>query len=295
MTGLAAAVVHARIAEQVKAARAHQQEAGRGEPEGVHQMRVALRRLRSALVTFRPMLQRDVTEPLRAEVKWLASELGGARDCHVMKERLDALVAGEPEELPRGAVQQRLDAALDREEQAAMTRLNEVLGSSRYDELMSTLDDLVRSPPWVSGAEDAGGKVLRKRLRHEYKRVCTAVELVDSATTQHERDDLLHEVRKAAKRARYAGESVESKYGEKARRFAGAMEEVQTILGDQHDAVIALDRLRAAGDAAHAEGESAFVFGRLHAREAAEADALVADFQRSWSRASRKKLRRWLG
>ena len=294
MTGSASAVVHARIAEQVAAARAREDEARRGEPEGVHQMRVALRRLRSALVTYRPLLERDITEPLREEVKWLATVLGGTRDCHVMKERLDALVASEPEGELVGPVQQRLDETLDREEQAAQAELVEVMRSSRYEELMSTLEVLAVSPPWAPGAQEAGGKRLRKRIRHDFQRVRTAVDAVAEATTRQERDERLHEVRKAAKRARYAGESVERQYGAKARRFAEAMEEIQTILGDQHDAVIALDRLRAAADAAHADGQSAFSFGRLHARESLEADALIADFQEAWAHARRKKLRRWL-
>lgn len=288
------AVVHARIAQQVAAARAREAEVLRGEPEGVHQMRVALRRLRSALVTFRPMLDRQVTEPLREEMAWLAGELGAARDCHVMKERLDALVAAEPEELLVGPVQQRLDEALVRAEEAATAQLDEVLRSARYDELMSTLDVIALLPPWAADSRAAGGKQLRRWVRRDFERVREAVALAGAATTSAERDECLHEVRKSAKRARYAGESLEPRYGAQARRFAEAMEELQTILGDQHDAVLALDRIRQAAEEAHSQGQSAFSFGRLHARQSREADELVVGFQAAWARARRKRLRRWL-
>ena len=54
----------------------------------MHKMRVGTRRLRSALATFRPLLDRAVTDPIRDELKWIAGELGGARDAEVLRERL---------------------------------------------------------------------------------------------------------------------------------------------------------------------------------------------------------------
>ena len=295
MTGAANRVVHDRIAEQVGAARDREAQVRDGLPEGVHQMRVALRRLRSALVTFRPLLDREVTEPLRTEVKWLAAELGAVRDTQVMRKRLDELVAGEPDELLLGPVRARLDAALDEEERVARQALSEALDSPRYAVLMSALDVLAAEPPWASGARSAGAKVLRKRIRHDFRRVRRAVDELSEADDRAQRDERLHEVRKSAKRARYAAEAVESRYGDDAADFAEAMESIQTILGDQHDAVIALDRLRAAADEALAQGDSAFSFGRLHAQEQREADDLVASFEEEWPKAKRKRLRRWLG
>ena len=48
--------------------------------DAVHKMRVAVRRLRSTLATYRRLLDRDVTEPLRDELKWLGGVLGAVRD-----------------------------------------------------------------------------------------------------------------------------------------------------------------------------------------------------------------------
>ncbi|MYW11522.1 CHAD domain-containing protein, partial [Streptomyces sp. SID2563] len=69
----------------------------RGLPDSVHRMRVATRRLRSALRTYRRVLDREATRPLGTELKWLAGELGVDRDQEVLDARLRARLG----ELPR--------------------------------------------------------------------------------------------------------------------------------------------------------------------------------------------------
>ena len=64
-------------------------------PDSVHKMRVATRRLRSALTTFKPLFAADVVRPLRGELKWLAGELGAARDAEVMRDRVREAVEAE--------------------------------------------------------------------------------------------------------------------------------------------------------------------------------------------------------
>ena len=104
----------------------------------------------------------------------------------------------------------------------------------------------------------------------------------------------LHEVRKAAKRVRYAAETLTGVYGKGAKQFVKAMKRVQSRLGDHHDASVTQERLRELGDDAAATGDNAFVFGVLHARE--ERALLETDdqFVHEWSKASKKKRRRWL-
>ncbi|WP_188300495.1 CHAD domain-containing protein, partial [Streptomyces sp. CBMA156] len=60
------------------------------EPDAVHRMRVACRRLRSALRTFRRLFTAGATDDLAAELRWLATALGGARDREVLAARLAA-------------------------------------------------------------------------------------------------------------------------------------------------------------------------------------------------------------
>jgi len=80
----------------------------------MHQMRVATRRMGSALATYRPLLDGRRSDEIRAELRWLAGLLGAARDAEVMRLRLTELVAKEPEELRDVTAIERLETlALD--------------------------------------------------------------------------------------------------------------------------------------------------------------------------------------
>ena len=76
----------------------------RDEPDAVHKMRVGTRRLRSTLKTFRPLYDRDTTDRLRAELRWLAESLGHVRDAEVLAARLGRALDAEPDELVLGPV-----------------------------------------------------------------------------------------------------------------------------------------------------------------------------------------------
>ncbi|WP_157875950.1 CYTH and CHAD domain-containing protein, partial [Streptacidiphilus griseoplanus] len=80
----------------------------RDQPDSVHQMRVATRRLRSALRSFRKVLDRRATDPVADELKWLGAELGADRDREVLTERLHDRVADLPVTLLVGPVTARL-------------------------------------------------------------------------------------------------------------------------------------------------------------------------------------------
>ena len=90
-------------------------------------MRVALRRLRSLLATFRPMFDADVVGSLRDEVKWVAGERGAARDREVVRERLSRLATG-PE---KRSVADRIERELGAAEFAGVERTLEALDSER--------------------------------------------------------------------------------------------------------------------------------------------------------------------
>ncbi|MEX2100652.1 MAG: CHAD domain-containing protein, partial [Acidimicrobiia bacterium] len=86
----AAEIAHAAVAETVGRLIAHDPGVRTGEdPEDVHKMRVATRRLRSDLRTFRPVVDEEWSEPVRAELEWIGGLLGGVRDTEVLLDRLD--------------------------------------------------------------------------------------------------------------------------------------------------------------------------------------------------------------
>ncbi len=109
-----------------------------------------------------------------------------------------------------------------------------------------------------------------------------------------DRDGALHRARKAAKRARYAAEATTTVAGPEARRFAKRMQQVQSVLGDHQDTVIARELERRLGVEAHLAGENAFSYGLLYERDVCDARAIQDRAAAVWHKASRPKYRRWL-
>jgi CHAD domain-containing protein len=136
--------------------------------------------------------------------------------------------------------------------------------------------------------------VLRARVRKEWKRVRRLAAAAREAEPGAEHDARLHEVRKSAKRLRYAAEAVEPAFGAKATRFAAAAEEIQEVLGDLNDSVVTRALLRElAADSAGRPG-NALLYGRMHAAEERHAARALAQYDDAWHDVSRRRIRRWL-
>jgi CHAD domain-containing protein len=275
----AARVVHARLAAQVEALARREARARRGDPRGVHKARVACRRLRAALATFRPFLDRDVTEPLRDEIQWLARSLGVARDARVVHERMHTLLQSEPRELVAGPVARRL-----RTSYGEGARAPEALTDPRYFELRAALDRLVANPPWTEKAYRSAGKALPKRVDKEWKRLRRRYAALADAEGPGERDEAVHDVRKAAKRLRYAAEVAEPVTGKKMRNLTHAAKDLTSYLGERQDTVATREQLVQLARAALDAGEPTFTYGRLHAREEARAVELDTGLEKEWRR-----------
>lgn len=236
------------------------------QPDAVHKMRVATRRLRATLATFRPFLDAEAWEPVRDELAWIGDRLGRVRDLEVLRDRLlDDVDQLEPE-LTLGPVRDRIRRTLQGQQLAATGQLNDALQSDRYLSLLQRLATLLADPPLTAQA-DHGPHRATRRMEHAVKRVDRAAERADQATEPADRDRQLHEVRKAAKRARYAAEALEPVVGRRARRVAHRMERIQDVLGEQHDAVTARPVLRELGVGAHLAGQNGFTFGLLSGLE----------------------------
>lgn len=285
-------VLQRRLAEQVEELVRRDSEIRRGRPEGVHQARVACRRLRAALATYRPLVHREATDPLRDELKWLGQALADARDAFVVRRRLEALLDEEPRELLTEPARARLTTAYDERRQQVDQRVEQVLSSDRYLDLLDALDRLVADPPWTAEASRPARELLRKRVRRDWKRLRRQVAVeVDAA----EHDPAMHQVRKDAKRLRYAAEALEPVWGKDAARLAGAAKKLTSHLGDRQDTVVSRQHLLQLAAGAEAAGESGFVWGRLHALEQARAGDLDRRWPDLWSEVSRKRYRAWLG
>lgn len=261
----------------------------RDAPDSVHKMRVATRRLRGALKTFRPLLDRETTDPLRDELKHLAGVLGHARDAEVLHARLTTAVDELPDELVLGPVRQRLGDELGRRYREAHAHVVRELDDERYRTLLDSLDRLVDAPPLSEAAQRPAKAELRRLVRRTWVQLERSVATAQAAGTPAQREHLLHQARKDAKQARYAAEAAVPVLGSTARAFARRLKSVQEVLGEQQDSVVARDALRTLALAAHGAGENGFTFGLLHGLEQARGAAAVDAFADVWVKASRRK------
>jgi len=158
---------------------------------------------------------------------------------------------------------------MDERYAAARGGVLEALESDRYFDLLDSLDGVAEGD--ALRLDHAGRKAepeLRKAVLRSWKRWRREVDALDDAA---DRDVQLHEVRKAAKRVRYAGEAVAPVFG-KASALAARMEELQEVLGAHHDALVVQGVLLGLADDATAAGEETFTYGRLHVVEQRRAD-----------------------
>lgn len=130
------------------------------------------------------------------------------------------------------------------------------------------------------------------RVAADRDRLKQAVEAVDDARDGAPADAALHEVRKSAKRLRYAAEAAASIHGKRARRLARAAEHIQQVLGDHQDSLVTRELLRDLGARAHVEGANGFSYGRLHAIEEQRGADSQAQFLLAWAQFRPKPLHR---
>ena len=235
----------------------------------VHTMRISTRRLRSALATYRNLLDAEVVSHLRGELKWLAGVLGKERDGQIMHQRLNHMIAGEPTELIPGPVSQRIDEQLGADLYAAQLKTREALGDDRYFRLLDALDALLADPPLTDLASDPAHRIIPDLIRKDWKRLRKTINAAMRTPGGVAHETAMHDVRKSAKRLRYAAESAASVRGKRVVRLARSARRLQRILGDHQDSVVARDLLRRLGIEAHTRGENGFGYGRLHALEQA--------------------------
>ncbi len=250
-------------------------------PDAVHQFRVACRRLRSALATFRHLLDRSRTDPLSDELRWIGAELGAARDAEVVRDALLNQVRAEPSGLRRGPVVRRIRETLDGDYRRARAQGLAAMRSERYYCLLDDLDTLLADPPLTSGAERKGRRALVRMLERSRRRVERRRAALAEAGPG-ETDAVLHGIRKAAKRARYAGEALAPVLGAQALEQAESMSRVQSLLGDHQDTVVIRAELVALADAAQEAGEPTFTYGRLHALAQSRGDRTAQALAEVW-------------
>ncbi|WP_409179600.1 CHAD domain-containing protein [Amycolatopsis sp. VS8301801F10] len=258
-----------------------------GEEDSVHQLRVAARKLRSALQTFNSLAGKKKATALAAELKWLGGELAPARDAEVSQARLEACLDEVPSELVFGPLRQYLTRDFARTSQNGLARATEALSSTRYATLLKSIATLLDTMPPVR--KKALRKPLRKTARKLY-RAAAATEGLSGA----ELEQALHNVRKKAKRARYAADAVRPVFGKKLRTWRKNVKAVQQTLGKHQDTVVDRAALRHFAIDGFGENQNTFTFGLLYGRDEAAAKMLRDRFAGEWRTLRKGACPSWL-
>jgi CHAD domain-containing protein len=257
------------------------------DPEGVHQARVATRRLRSDLRTFRSLVAPAFASAVREELGWLAAGLGEVRDGDVLLERFRSRIAALPEAEQAGAV--GVLATLESDRDAAHARLLETLRSPRYVQLLDHLVDAANAPVLLDNAGARAVGVVPDLVRHPWRALAKRVK----ALGENPSDAQLHEIRIRTKRVRYAADAVAPLVGKHARSFARAAAGLQESLGDLNDAVVASRWL---DDWRHHDRttDEVRVAEALAEAERHEAKRLRGDWHAAWEKLAAPELRSWM-
>jgi CHAD domain-containing protein len=255
---------------------------GRNGPDPVHEMRVAVRRLRSAMALFRPAVGCPAVDAGSAGLKALADRLAPARDWDVFVAETAVTVA---EALPDDASLRRLRAAAERRRRQAYAALRDWIDSPEFRRLGITLASLAGGSAWKATLDQTQQETLARDLEHfashalarRLRRLTAAGEAIEQLDA-----DALHAIRLRAKRMRYAAEVLAPLYpGKSTRRFLRRLMQLQDRLGHLNDGSVAnmlLTQLgTVSGPRAHAAG---LVRGFLAARNSDTRSHIA----RAWNR-----------
>jgi triphosphatase len=261
----------------------------KGDPEGVHQMRVGLRRLRAALSLFADILTDTQTTAIKTELRWLAAELAPARQLEVLVRHVLA---------PLMKRQRRwegvpwLSEELARDREDALARAKNAVGSARFRMLTLEIaawletgewakpqDDLVRDrgniPIEVSAAE---------QLSRRWKKICRRGKAIVRLGARSR-----HKLRIQTKKVRYAAEFFGKLFSgqrssKRREKFLLGLKHLQDSLGDLNDIVVHEDLIATIGvRRRRSSRKRIFAAGLLAGREDARLDSALAAANAAYS------------
>jgi inorganic triphosphatase YgiF len=250
-----------------------------GDEEGLHQMRVSTRRLRSDLRTFAALLDQAWADGLSEELRWLGGLLGSVRDLDVQIAGLETMAADLAPALAP------LFSRLRDRRDAARAELLAAIESERYVDLLDRLVQAQRDPLLSPLAEMPATEVLPRLLEDPWRKL----ERRANALTPDDPDVSYHAVRIRAKRARYAAEAIAPAVNgsKRVETLAGRAADLQELLGRMQDAVLAEQELLRVMGQVPRDAKFGFAAGRLIERERGAIAEARAAFPDTWKRTRR--------
>src|SRR6516165_7790588 len=265
-----------------------------GDAEALHQMRVALRRLRAAISLFSDMLADPQTEALKSELKWITGELGPAREFEVLLKH----VADCERDAPGTAL---VSQELRGKREDALARARTAVEGLRFCNLALDTAAWIETGDWTRNPDDAAGMLRQRRfaavaaeqLRRQWKKILKSGKHLDRLDPQHR-----HKLRIQAKKLRYAAEFFAPAFPRKraTRRrkdFVASLQQLQDALGELNDIAVNEKLLEQLGEDAGAKRHGgriskAFV-GRLSGREETRIAPVLKAAERAYAAFTKAK------
>jgi triphosphatase len=253
----------------------------KGDPEGVHQMRVGLRRLRAAMSLFAVLLRDAQSAAIKTELKWLTAELGPARELEVLISRV---VAPMKNHLRRWRGMPSLSQELVERRNAALAAARDAVQSARFRALTIDIASWLQAGSWTNPQDDLvadqgdvpielfASEQLARRWRRVRKQGRTLTELDARGR---------HKLRIQTKKLRYAVEFFASLFTTKRavkrrKQFLAILERLQDALGDLNDIAVHEKRFAALETLSrHTNSSRVFAAGLLTGREEARMEAAI--------------------
>lgn len=296
-------VLRAYLAAQSAAFLAQLPRLREGKPEASHKIRVACRRSRSMLRTYRPLIDGGWADELAAQIADFTEIVAPERDIEVVRESLLKAIDELGDE-SSGAVRARtlLERMLHREYAAAHEATLAALAGPRFHALA---DQLALAPETMPGLPESyapAPEAMYPLVTRTYELVERRVaglpdprkQSAQSALADDETDELWHKLRIAAKRCRYASEVCLPIAGQPAGELADAMTLITEELGTQQDAAVASTVLLRAARTPRIAAPTGFILGRLLGEARAGILRSRLAFPPLWSQVSDPALRTWL-
>ena len=278
--------IRASLGRNVAKLTRHETGVREGTPGSVRKLRIAARRLRSDLNTFRPLLDPVWARTLSQELGTLARGLGAARDREVTLQRLERDVEVLPPGAPRAETLAYLQAvlradlaaardgavsALDAEGTAALITAMQIAADDPHTTAEADRSCRDALPPLVAAAY----RKLAKRARH--------LHLAAPGTAVHaDADDDWHDARILAKRARYAADACVPVFGEPSADLALRLADITRCLGEHQDAAIAAAAAIELARHPDCPAPAALGLGLLHGVQREAVLAARAIFEDTW-------------
>jgi len=265
------------------------------DPEGVHQMRVAIRRMRALVTAFKAYVDAEVFTYLRDELRWMQQQLGSARDLDVFLAETHAPLS---ERLPSTESLARMKDAAERLRAEAYAEARKAVRDPRYTDLVLRLQLWLDTGGWrahaPAGRDDPADEPVTPFARAVLDQRAKKLKKLGKKYRSLSEDDL-HEMRIRGKKLRYAGEFFNGLFKKKdTKAYLQALEDIQDRLGAINDAAtgqVLLDRLeqRMRQDGDGSSEDAANASGLVQGWQVARIDRELRDFEAVWNSFSKIK------